>query len=276
MGAQHGETDVRRQRGFGRETRDAARRCRGRNDGVEGLFEEVARAFSLGGSGGGLARGFFRLLPTVFVVPAFGLRGVPIQVRASMALVLAFAVAPAISTQGVEPGGLAVTLFVDVLRGLPLALASALPLWAGTMAGGLFDELRGPSADVKLAPTPDAHSPSAVLLSLLGGFFFFAAGGPSTMVRAIVRADVDANVVTRTVSTLAAGASIALVVAGPLLAAAILSTAAGAMVARSPFFAARAVVPSLRAVAMLAFFAVALERVATLLALVTAEGIHKT
>lgn len=245
---------------------------------MEGIFEEVSRAFALGPgeSGLGLARGFFRLLPTVFIVPAFGLRGLPAQVRASMALVLAFAVAPALSSAPQEPAGLAVTLFIDMLRGLPLALASAVPLWAGAMAGGLFDELRGPSADVKLAPTPDAHSPSAVLLSLLAGFFFFAAGGPSTLVRAIVRADLSSEIVSQTVSTLAAGATVALVVAGPLLAAAILSTTAGALVSRSPFGAARSVVPSLRAMAMLAFFAVALERVATLLALVTTQGLHRS
>ncbi len=239
---------------------------------MEGLFEDVVGAFSLAGSGMGLARGFFRLLPTVLVVPAFGLRGVPVQVRASMALVLAFGVAPAISLQNPEPGGVVVTLFVDVLRGLPLALASALPLFAGAMAGGLFDELRGPLVDVKLAPTPDAHSPAAVLLSLLGGCFFFAAGGPSTLARAVVRADLSEGIVTRTVATLAAGASIALIIAGPLLGAAILSTAAGAIVSRAPFAAARGIVPSLRAGAMLAFFAVALERVATLLALFSAHG----
>ena len=89
------------------------------------------------------------------------------QVRASMALVLAFAVAPALASAPAEPGGLLVTWLVDVLRGLPLALAATVPLWAASMAGGLFDELKGPRADVKLAPVADAHSPSAVLLSLL-------------------------------------------------------------------------------------------------------------
>lgn len=243
---------------------------------MEGLFDQIVRAFSLAGTGAGLARGFFRLLPTVALVPAFGLRGVPVQVRASMALVLAFAVAPALASAPAEPGGLLVTWLVDVLRGLPLALAATVPLWAASMAGGLFDELKGPRADVKLAPVADAHSPSAVLLSLLAGSFFFAAAGPSTIATAIVRADLGREVVSRTVGTLAAGATVALVIAGPLLAAAIVSTAASAIVMKSPFAAARGVVPSLRSAAMLAFFAVALERVATLLAIVTEQGLRGT
>jgi len=243
---------------------------------VEGLFDEIVRAFSLPGSGAGLARGFFRLLPTALLVPAFGLRGTPLQVRASMALVLAFAVAPALAEAPPEPGGLLVTWAVDLLRGLPLALAAAVPLWAAAMAGGLFDELKGAREDVKLAPLEGAHSPSSVLLSLLAGSFFFAAGGPAAIAKAIVRADLTEDVVTRTVATLAAGSTVALVVAGPLVAAAIVATTASAIVVRAPFSAARGAAPSLRAAAMLAFFAVALERVATLLAMVTEQGVRGT
>lgn len=241
---------------------------------MEGLFDEIVRAFALAGTGAGLAHAFFRLLPTVLIVPAFGLRGVPAQVRVAVALVLAFAVAPALGGAPVEPGGTLVTWLFDVLRGFPLALAAAVPTWAAAMAGGLFDELRGPRVDVKLAPVADAHSPSAVLLSLLGGIFFLSVGGPSAIARAIVRADLGADVLGHTVATLAAGATVALVIAGPLLAATVVSTAATAIVVRAPFAAARGVAPSLRAAAMLAFFAVALERVATLLAIATEAGVH--
>lgn len=236
---------------------------------VEDVFGEVSRAFALGGGGLGLARGFARLLPTALLVPAFGLRGLPATVRASVALVLAFAVAPALGTAPAEPGGELVTLVVDVLRGFPLALSAALPLWASTMAGGLFDELRLARTEVKMAPLPDAHSPSAVLLSLLSGFLFFAVGGPSSIAKAVIAAELSRDVVEKTVGTLAAGAGVALVVAAPLVASAILSGAASAILSRSPFAAARGAIPSLRGLAMLAFFAVALERVATLIALVT-------
>ncbi len=88
-----------------------------------GVFDQVVRAFALEGTGFGLARGFARLLPTALLVPAFGLRGLPITVRASMALCLAFAISPALSGTTPEVGGPIVTLVVDALRGLPLAIA---------------------------------------------------------------------------------------------------------------------------------------------------------
>lgn len=239
---------------------------------VEGLFEEVARAFSLGETALGLSRGFFRILPTVIVVPAFGLRGVSPQVRASMALVLAFAVAPTASLSVLEPGGVVVSWAVDVLVGLPLALAAALPLWAATMAGGLVEDLGGPRVDAQLAVSRDASTPVATLLSLLSGALFFAAGGPKAIALAVGRTTLATDVLSRTVSTLAAGATVALVVAGPILAAHVVSTASSVVLVRAPFAAARGLVPTLRSVALLAFLALSLERIAVLVALFTADA----
>ena len=236
-----------------------------------GVFDEVVRALALEGTGFGLARGFARLLPTALLVPAFGLRGLPVTVRGSMALCLAFAISPALSGAAPEVGGPVVTLVVDLLRGLPLALASAVPMWAASMAGGLFDELRGARLEARLPAVADAESPSATLLTLLSGVFFFATGGPASIARALVRAEVGHDLLVHTVGTLAAGMTLALVVGGPLVAAGVTVAAAQAVLARSPFAALRGALPSLRAVTLLAFFAVALERVAALMA-VAAEG----
>jgi type III secretory pathway component EscT len=239
---------------------------------VGGLFDEVARAFSVGEAGLGLSRGFFRILPTVIVVPAFGLRGMSPQVRASMALVLAFAVAPAASLSVMEPGGLVVTWAVDVLVGLPLALAAAVPLWAASMAGGLVDDLGGPRVDAQLAVSRDTTSPVGTLLSLLAGALFFAAGGPKAIALAVLHSSLATDVLSRTVTTLAAGATVALVVAGPILAAQVVSTASSIVLLRAPFGAARSLVPTLRSATLLAFLALSLERIAVLVALFTADA----
>lgn len=263
-----GETRGPRQRGRGR-----ARRAITAPVGPElGVFDQVVRAFALEGTGFGLARGFARLLPTALLVPAFGLRGLPITVRASMALCLAFAISPALSGTTPEVGGPIVTLVVDALRGLPLALASAVPMWAASMAGGLFDELRGARLEARLPAVADAESPSATLLTLLSGVFFFATGGPASIARALVRAELGHDLLAHTVGTLAAGMTLALVVGGPLVAAGVTVAAAQAVLARSPFASLRGALPSLRAVTLLAFFAVALERVAALMAMAAERG----
>ncbi len=237
-------------------------------------FDELVRALALPGAGLGLARGFARLLPTVVMVPAFGLRGLPVAVRGAIALCLALAVGPALSSAAPEAGGVLLTLVGDVLRGLPLALAGAVPMWAAGMAGGLFDELRGAALEPSRAAVPEANSPSATLLTLLAGTFFFSVGGPSVIARAALRAEVGAGLLEHTVGTLAAGMTVALLVAGPLLAAGVVVAAGNAVLARGPFSAARGALPSLRGIAMLTFFAVALERVAVLLALLTERGVR--
>lgn len=262
--------------GSAREHARARERCYPRAVGPElGVFDQVVRAFALEGTGFGLARGFARLLPTALLVPAFGLRGLPVTVRASMALCLAFAISPALSgAPGAAPevGGPVVTLLVDALRGLPLALASAVPMWAASMAGGLFDELRGARLEARLPAVADAESPSATLLTLLSGVFFFATGGPASIARALVRAELGHDLLVHTVGTLAAGMTLALVVGGPLVAAGVTVAAAQAVLSRSPFASVRGALPSLRAVTLLAFFAVALERVAALLAMAAERG----
>src|SRR5258706_596238 len=67
----------------------------------------------------------------------------------------------------------------EIVRGIPIALAAAIPLWAATMAGGVADALRGAQATVT-APTMEGRaSPLGVPLSLLACALFLATGGPA-------------------------------------------------------------------------------------------------
>src|SRR5262245_41784225 len=99
-----------------------------------------------------------RVMPTVVLVPAFGLRALPVPARALVALALAGAIVPALAPAArvtAEPW--AVTLVGEILRGLPVAIAAAVPLWAATMAGGVADALRGGSDNVS-APTVEGRA----------------------------------------------------------------------------------------------------------------------
>ena len=98
---------------------------------------------------------FLQQLPIMLLtlVPAFGLRALPLAARGVVGLALAAAVAPAVaSTSVATPARLPwiALAFEQIVRGLPVAVAAAVPLWAATMAGGLVDTLRG-------AMTPRQH-----------------------------------------------------------------------------------------------------------------------
>ncbi len=242
---------------------------------MEPLSSEIVRAFALLGTDGpSLLRAFARLLPTVILVPAFGLRGLAPALRLSVALVLSSAIAPAFAAALPPDRGLALplALALEALRGLPVALASALPLWAGTMGGGLFDELRSFPVDVRIPAMAGARSPSAVLLSLLGGSLFFAAGGPSNIAMALARPELDPSLLERTARTLASGATLAVIVAGPLVASSILLSALEVVISRGAPSSVRAALQPLRGLALLALLALALDRIALVLASLVADG----
>lgn len=83
-----------------------------------------------------------RMLPTVLIVPAFGAGFLPIAVRLGLAVALAVSIAPGVKESLAAPAlgakwGLA--LIAEAFRGVPVALAAALSLWAAMVAGGLAD-----------------------------------------------------------------------------------------------------------------------------------------
>src|SRR5215831_8032591 len=84
-----------------------------------------------------------RAMPAVTLVPAFGLRALPAAARGVLGLALAACIFPALAPIEARPSlPWTVQVVGEVARGLPVAIAAAVPLWAATMAGGVADALR--------------------------------------------------------------------------------------------------------------------------------------
>ena len=214
-----------------------------------------------------------RVSPTLALVPAFGLRALPASARAVIGLGLAAAIAPAVVAGGAGDPTLpwVVRALAEIVIGLPVAVAAAVPLWAATMAGGLVDALRGSGEGAGLAVVEDRPSSFGVLLSLLASTIFLSTGGPARVATALATAHAargGSSPMLAAAHDLVAGIGIAVAVGGPLLAAAVVLEIAFALVARSASPAqVHALMAPLRAVGLLAIAAVVLDRLATLLAL---------
>jgi type III secretion protein T len=164
-------------------------------------------------------RGALRLVPSVLLVPAFGLRALPAPARLVFAFVLAAATLPVL---GGSPPPLdrpwIYAALQELLSGLPVAVGAAATIWGATMAGNLIDELRGGTAPAD-APVVDSPSgPLGILLSLAASISFLEFGGPARLAEALastvpLRADLFADLARR----LLAGMQLAVLIAAPLL-----------------------------------------------------------
>ncbi len=206
-----------------------------------------------------------RALPTVTLVPAFGLRALPAPGRPAMALALAACIFPALAPVAHDPATPWVAAaIVEVARGLPLAIAAAVPLWAATMAGGIADALRG-TADVIDMPTVEERAtPLAVLLSLLACALFLASGGPAAIATALATSPLEGHGLKATADLLVSGIAMSVAIASPMIGASVVIELAAALVNRatSPTQTAAMIAP-LRALGIVALFAVLLDRMAT-------------
>ena len=241
----------------------------------EPLLSAIVRAFDDAGVDlGALGLAWARVTPTVVLVPAFGLRALPAPVRGVMGLAFAFAVFPALapvaSAATAIPWPLAA--LEQILRGLPIAIAVAVPLWAATMAGGVVDALRGAQESVALATVEGRATPLGAPLALLASALFLAGGGPSRVVLALATRDLPAQPVLAGVHDLVTGVVLAVVIAGPLLAAAVVLEIGAALVARAASPAQiHALLAPLRALGVLAVAALVLDRLAAVLAATVAR-----
>jgi type III secretory pathway component EscT len=210
-----------------------------------------------------------RAMPAVTLVPAFGLRAVPAPARAVMGLALAASIVPALSPIAMSPSRPWVVLaLVEVARGLPVALAAAVPLWAATMAGGVADALRG-SQETPDAPTVEGRAtPLGVLLSLLACAVFLSTGGPARVATALALHPVVSHPLVAAVDDLVGGIALAVAVGAPLLGASVVIELAAALIARAASPAqVQALLAPLRALATLVVFGLLLERLAVVLAM---------
>jgi flagellar biosynthesis protein FliR len=205
-----------------------------------------------------------RATPTVVLVPAFGLKAVPAPARTVFALALAASIFPAVTpiaaTEHVPWGLLALA---EVVRGVPIALAAAIPLWAATMAGGVVDALRGAN-DQASAPTVEGRAtPLGVPLSILACTLFLATGGPARVAIALATRPLDAYPLVSAARDITGGIELAVAIAAPLLAAAVVIEIAAALIARASTPAQiHALLAPVRALGLLAVLAIVFERVA--------------
>jgi len=207
-------------------------------------------------------------MPAVTLVPAFGLRALPAPARAVMGLAFAASIFPALTpAPAAASGPWPLLAALEIMRGLPVALSAAVPLWAATMAGGVADALRG-AQDQPSAPTVEGRAtPMGVPLSLLASSIFLATGGPARVVKALALAPVGPHPLQAAATDIVSGIAMAVALGGPLLAAAVVVELGAALVARAASPAqVHALLAPLRAIATLAVMAVVLERIATALA----------
>jgi flagellar biosynthesis protein FliR len=236
---------------------------------VPSALQAVAR--SLEDSGIDLAAlglAWARAMPAVAIVPAFGMRAVPAPARIVMALAFAASILPALAPHAVDdrwPWTLQV-LF-ETVRGLPVAIAAAVPLWAATIAGGVADALRG-SQEMVTAPTEGRATPLGVPLSLLACAIFTSTGGPARVAAALAVPTSAPSPLLAASSDIVQGIGLAVALGAPLLAASVVVELTGALVARAASPAqVHALLAPLRALGTLAVMALVLERMAAVLAL---------
>ena len=222
----------------------------------------------------GLGLAWARFAPTLAIVPAFGLKALPAAARGILGIALAAGIYPALVPILVDrPGTPWVVLALEQLvLGVPVALAAAIPLWAATMAGGLVDALRGAQDGTGLAVVEgNKATPLAVLLSLLASVVFLATGGPARVASSLamtVPNGWDGSPLVAASHALVAGIGLAIAVAGPLLAAAVVLELAFALIARAASPAqVHALLAPLRALGILAVVAIVIDRLADVLAL---------
>jgi type III secretory pathway component EscT len=224
---------------------------------------DAARSF-LDGEGvnlAGLGLAWARLAPTVAVVPAFGLRAVPAPVRTVLGLTLAVSIAPALRPLATERAW-AIAFALEALRGVPLALATAVPLWAATMVGGAIDAVRGAGEATQLPVLEGRSTPLGALFGLLASLAFLASGGPSRVAMSVLEVGGDpVDPFLGALHALTAGTGLAVAIAGPVIAASIVIEVGLALIARAASPAnVQSLVALARGVGVLAVVALLFER----------------
>jgi len=238
-----------------------------------GILSTVVEAFASSGVDlAALGLAWARVMPAVTIVPAFGLRALPLPARAVMALALAASVFPALTPAAQMKGPWALLAIGEIVRGLPIAIGAAVPLWAATMAGGLVDALRGANDAVNVPTVEGRATPLGVPLSLLACAIFLATGGPSRVVAALATREIAGNPILAAANDIVGGIGLAVALGGPLLAAAIVIEIAAALVARAASPAQiHALLAPVRAIGVLAVMAIVLERIAAVMTVAIAR-----
>jgi flagellar biosynthesis protein FliR len=211
-----------------------------------------------------------RVTPALTIVPAFGLSALPAPSRAALGLAMAIAIAPALHPIDADAQPYALSLVLQVVEGLPVAIAAALALWTAAMVGGLADNLRGAGQAAALPNVEDGASPLGALLSMLVAILFLESGGAARVAAALSATPARSGFgVPVLAHALTASIELSIAVAAPVVAASIVSELASALVARAATPAhVQALLAPLRTIVVLGIFALVLDRMAELLTII--------
>jgi flagellar biosynthesis protein FliR len=236
----------------------------------------VVQALEAGGvDPAALGLAWARVTPTVVLVPAFGLRALPAPARGVLGLALAACLFPALRADAHSGAPWAALAVLEMLRGVPVAIAAAVPLWAATMAGGVVDALRA-SSDYVTSPVVEGRpTPLGVPFSLLASAIFLGTGGPARAAEALATRSPGSDPLEMAVGDLAGGIGLAVALAAPILAAAVVLELGLALLARAASPAqVQALVAPLRALGILVVLAIVFERMAGFLARTVGAAPH--
>lgn len=204
-----------------------------------------------------------RLLPSVVLIPAFGLRALPVLARALFALALGASVAPALAPWATTEQHWLVVLGAQISAGLPVAVSAALTIWVATMAGSVIDEARsGRLLQAEFESVDSAASPLGVLLSLGATIAFLSLGGPARLAEALASAEPLSRASLHGVArALAEGCQLAVLIAAPVLLAVAFLEVFHALLSRiSSQLLAASLLAGLRPLALMAIVALLLDR----------------
>lgn len=208
-----------------------------------------------------LGRAWARVMPSVVLIPAFGLRALARPMRAAVAFWLCLALLPLMGdAESPSHEAWPIVLAREVMRGMPIAISAALTLWGAMMAGGVVDALRASSHRVAHPILPGQPTLFGVLFGTLATVIFLRAGGAAHVVHALGAPVVEASTWLRVARELALGIELAVAVAAPTIVAAVVIEVGLALVARAASPAqVLALVAPLRTVAVLGAAAIALQ-----------------
>jgi flagellar biosynthetic protein FliR len=209
-----------------------------------------------------------RVTPTLILVPAFGAAAVPVAARAGLGVALAAAIAPRLAPLSATAMPFGFELLRQAALGTPIALGAAVLVYAAVMAGGAIDDLRGARETASLSVFEGPTTSSGTLLGLLVIVLFLEFGGASRAVDALAHVDRRGPPLTVVVAQLSGSIELALAVAAPLAAFAIVLSVAEGLIARASVPAhVTSLLAPLRGIALLSLFALLLDRMLELFAL---------
>ncbi len=237
---------------------------------MPGVLQVVAESFRDAGVDlAALGLAWARVTPTITLVPAFGLRSLPAAARGVLGLMLALCIYPAVTPISPELHAPWPLLLVsEVMRGLPVAIATAAVLWAATMVGGMLDNLRGAQDSVQVPVIEGRTTPMSVPFALLAGIIFLSTGGPARVAHALAVAPIPDHPILAAANDLTAAVALAVSIGAPLLAASLVIEVTAAVIARAAAPAQiHALLAPLRTMGLLVVCGVVLDRIAQLMAI---------